>query len=152
MIVFLDSNTLGAIVNPNPKSNAVKAIKAWAQQMESANHPLIVPAVADYEQRREHTRRNATASLIELDKFVGGVQGRYLPLTDSALKVAAILWAQVRQKGLPTADLKALDCDIVLAAQVLDLQLQAGTFVVVTDNTDHLSRVIACEKWQNVKP
>jgi len=116
VIVFLDSGILGAITNPNPKSTPVKQIKTWAAQLEQAGHALIVPAVADYEQRREHERRGATNSLAALDQFIAAVPDRYLELTDSALKRAARLWADVRKRGLPTADAKALDCDILLAA------------------------------------
>jgi len=150
MIVFLDTGPLGAITNPSPKSQQVSQIKAWAQQMEAANHRLIVPAVADYEQRREHLLRGATASITELDNFINRVPGRYLPVTDSALKRAAQLWADMRKIGLPTADLLELDCDIVLASQVLDLGLAAGSFIVATGNIRHVQRLIACATWQNI--
>ena len=150
MIVFLDTNILGALVNPNPKSPEVKAVQRWANQIESGGHLLIVPAIVDYELRREQVRRAATASLATLDAFNAAVPDRYLPLTDTALKRAAQLWAQVRQSGLPTADAKSLDCDILLAAQVLDLNLPVGSFIVATTNTQHLSRVISCDLWQNL--
>lgn len=152
MIVFPDTNIVGAISNPSPKSPGVLAVQVWATQMEAANHRLIVPAIVDYELRREHMRRNAAASVAELDSFVYGVSGRYLPLTDSALKRAAGLWADVRQRGLPAADAKSLDCDIILAAQVLDLNLPAGSFIVATTNTGHLERVVACQSWQHISP
>ena len=152
MIVFLDSGPLGSIISPNPKSAAVKAAQLWAEQMEKAGHLLIVPAIVDYEQRREHERRAATASLTALDTFNAAAPDRYLALTDSALKRAAQLWAEVRQRGLPTADAKSLDCDIVLAAQVLDLELPAGSFTVATDNAAHLGRVIVCQPWQSITP
>lgn len=152
MIVFIDTTVLGAIVNPSPKSPEVQAIQSWARQMEFANHRLIVPAIVDYEQRREHLRRHAIASLTELDFFIDKVPGRYLEITDSALKKAAQLWAEVRQRGLPTADVRALDCDILLAAQVLDLNLTNGSFTVATDNIGHLSRVVPCQRWNNILP
>ena len=152
MTAFLDTGLVGAVSNPAPKSQTVQQIKAWTRQMEAKNHRLIVPAIVDYEQRREHTRRDATESLAELDRFVNAIPGRYLALTDSALKRAALLWAEVRQRGLPTADAKSLDCDIILAAQVLDLDLPIGSYVVVTDNVAHLSRVIACELGDEHRP
>lgn len=62
-----------------------------------------------------------------LDFFNNSVPGRYLDLTDSALKRAVRLWAGLRQQGLATADNKSLDCDLVLAAQVLDLGLPPQT-------------------------
>jgi predicted nucleic acid-binding protein len=152
LIVFLDTNVLGALVNPSPKSAEVKAMQTWALQLQTGGHLLIVPAIVDYEQRREHIRRAATPSLDALDAFYAAVPDRYLPLTESALKLAAQLWATVRQSGLPTADTKSLDCDILLAAQVLDLNLPAGSYIVATTNTQHLARVISCELWRNIIP
>lgn len=152
MIVFLDTNILGALVNPIPKSAEVKAMQAWANQMQVAGHLLTVPAIVDYEQRREHERRAATASLAALDTFNAAFPDRYLPLTDTALKRAAQLWAQMRQSGLPTADAKSLDCDIILAAQVLDLNLPSGSYIVAATNTQHLARVVVCDLWRNITP
>jgi hypothetical protein len=62
-----------------------------------------VPAVADYEQRREHLPRGATASVVSLDAFIADAPNRYLYLSDSALKRAGQLWADVRKLGLPTS-------------------------------------------------
>ena len=152
MNVFLDTGPTGGITNPKPGTPPIQQIKAWARQMEAAGHQLIVPAVVDYELRREHLLRGATASIAALDTFIAGMPGRYLPVTDDALKLAAQLWANVRQVGLPTADLKDLDCDVLLAAQVLDLNLAAGSFIVVTGNVRHLSRLVACDIWQNIVP
>ena len=152
MIVFLDTSPLGAITNPTPSSQEVHQIKAWAEQLGNAGHLLIVPAVADYEQRREHLLRGATKSLDLLDAFIAAAPNRYLHLNDSALKLAAQLWANVRKMGMPTADQRELDCDILIAAQVLDLALPAGSFIVATGNTRHLSRLIACDVWQNINP
>lgn len=152
MIVFLDTSVLGAIVNPNAKSERVKAIKAWAAQMESAGHQLIVPAIADYELRREFLRANKTASIAELDRFNTAVPDRYLLLEDAALKIAAAEWAKVRNQGTPTADPKALDADAVLAGQVLDQGLALTDYVVVTDNVGHLSLFMNAAEWQTITP
>jgi predicted nucleic acid-binding protein len=43
----------------------------------------------------------------------------YLPITTEVMLKAAQLWAQVRQQGKPTADNKALDGDVILAAQAI---------------------------------
>ena len=152
MIIFLDTGPTGGITNPTPKSEEVKALQLWAKRMEQAGHTLIIPAVVDYEQRREHLRRNATASIAALDTFLAATPNRYLYLNDSAFKRAAEIWAQLRKDGLPTADAKALDCDVILAAQVLDLNLQPGTFIVATSNVGDLARMVACDIWQNIAP
>jgi len=62
------------------------------------------------------------------------------------------MWADVRKIGLPTADQRELDCDILLAAQILDQELPENSFIVVTGNDRHLSRLIACDIWHNITP
>ncbi len=47
---------------------------------------------------------------------------------------AAELWALARNRGTPTADPKALDADVILAAQTLQIN---GS--VATENVEHLS-------------
>lgn len=152
MIVFLDTSVLGAVVNPNAKSETVKGIKAWAIRMEAAGHQLIVPAIADYELRREFIRDKKTASIAELDRFNGAVPDRYLLLEDAALKIAAEEWAKVRNLGKTTADPKALDGDAVLAGQVLDQNLDPADYVVATSNLGHLTLFVNAAEWQTITP
>jgi len=76
-----------------------------------------VPEIADYEVRRELLRARKTRGLERLDlirKTLG-----YLPLTTNMMLKAAELWTQARNQGTPTADRKALDCDVISAAQAL---------------------------------
>ena len=152
MIVFLDTNVLGSVVNPSPKSPDVQAVKQWARAMQNAGHQLIVPAIADYEIRRELYRRQAVQSIAALDQFNREVAGRFLPIEDEALRIAAEEWARVRNSGKPTADPKALDGDVILAGQVLEQQLAEADYVVATDNVDHLSLFVNAQKWQNIAP
>ncbi len=152
MIVVLDTGPLGVITSPNRVARETQAMLAWERQMLLAGHFLLVPAIADYELRREHLRRGADLSSAELNRFVHAVEGRYLELTDSALKIAAQLWADTRSAGLPTADLLELDCDIVIAAQALDLGLPASELVVATGNIRHIARLTHCELWRNITP
>ena len=127
MIVFLDTNMLGSVVNPTVKSASVQAIKRWAQEMQDAGHQLAVPAIADYEVRRELHRRHAQKSIAALDTFNNEVPGRYLPVEETALRLAAVLWGRVRNEGKPTADSKALDGDVILAAQVIGAGVRRGS-------------------------
>lgn len=62
-------------------------------------------------------RTTKTFSIGRLDAFVNATPDRYVPLSDEALRLAAELWAKSRQEGQPTAGAKALDVDVILAAQ-----------------------------------
>ena len=66
--------------------------------------------------------------------------------------LAASLWAKARQSGLPTADPKKLDVDVILAAQALTLNAPASSVVIATENVGHLSRFVAADLWSNIKP
>ena len=57
--------------------------------------------------------------------------------------LAADLWATARGTGQKTADDKALDIDVILAAQVLDCGGQ-----VVTTNRKHLQRFVPIFDWE----
>jgi hypothetical protein len=152
MIVFLDTGPLGILTNPNRTHPATRAMLIWEESLLRAGHRLLVPAIADYELRREHLRRNATNSLARLDSFINAVEGRYLELTDTALKQAAVFWAQARMLGLPTGDVLEMDCDVVIAAQAADLGLPNAEYVIATTNVRHLSRFVPAQLWTDVAP
>ena len=80
---------------------------------------MIIPAIVYYELKRELLRANKTFSVARLEAFASTTPGPYLPLSDEALQLAAGLWAKARQQGRPTADVKDLDIDVILAAQAL---------------------------------
>jgi hypothetical protein len=63
---------------------------------------------------------------------------------------AAEFWAEARRRGIPTADPKALDGDVILAAQATVIEGDGGTVVVATTNVGHLSRFVEAREWQNV--
>ena len=72
----------------------------------------------------------------------------YLPITTKAMRLAAALWALVRQQGKPTADSKELGGDVILAAQAI--LLGVPDLVVATTNVGHLSRFVNARNWQDV--
>lgn len=150
MIIFCDTGPLGAIVNPKPKSADVFAQQLWARRAVAVGHSLVVPTIADYEVRRELLRAGKTASVVRLDAFIAEVPGRYLPLEDAALKIAAQEWARVRNVGGATAHPHALDGDVILAGQVLEQGLDPADYIVVTDNVGHLARFVRAGTWRNI--
>ena len=120
--------------------------------MEAAGHRFVVPAIADYEVRRELVRAGRTTGIARLNQFIAAEEGRLLSVTDSALQLGAEIWARVRNSGLPTADPKELDGDVLIAAQVLDVGLAPGSFVIATTNVSHLSRFVPAELWSSIRP
>lgn len=136
MRLVIDTGILGKICHPR----ADAGIAEWfAKQLESGDEiEFIIPEIADYELRREMLLqipkgRMSRASLNKLDRL--GALLDYAPLTTSMVRMAAQMWADARAAALPTASSKALDGDVLLAAQAKELDA-----VVLTDNRRHLER------------
>jgi hypothetical protein len=66
------------------------------------------------------------------------------------MRLAAQLWADVRRRGLSTADSKELDVDVILAAQVLDTRRPLSDIIVATSNPAHISRFVPADLWANI--
>jgi len=106
-----------------------------------------VPEIADYEVRRELLRAKKKKGVAKLDALCDLVE--YLPITTAAMRRVDVFWAQARQEGRPTAGDKAIDGDVILAAQAVTLE--AGQVVIATTNVGHLSRFVPADTWQNIK-
>jgi predicted nucleic acid-binding protein len=111
---------------------------------------VLVPAIADYEVRRELERAAKVQGIARLDAFEAAVEDRYRPLSDSALRLGARLWAQARNAGTPTADPRELDCDVLIAAQALTLGVPAGDLVVATTNVSRLAQFVTAALWTSI--
>jgi hypothetical protein len=69
------------------------------------------------------------------------------------MRRAAALWAEARNRGVPTADRAALDADVIVAAQAQLLREATGNEVVIaTDNIRHLGQFAAARGWQDINP
>lgn len=151
--IFLDTGPLGTLTNPKRPPQTIEMLK-WAASQLRLGNSLMVPAIADYEVRRELIRLGRTAGLAALDQWNQVADDRYLALNDSTLKRAATLWATVRNQGLVTADPKELDCDALIAAQVLEYQeqheLSLEQIIIATTNVGHLSRFVPAKLWSDI--
>lgn len=148
--LILDSGPLGLLTHPQ-RNSEILAVTDWLTQRLVAGDRVIVPAIVHYELRRELLRANKTVSLARLEKFIAATPGRYLPLSDEALRLAAEMWARARQQGRPTADVKDLDVDVILAAQALSFGPASVDVLVATTNAKHLSRFVAARNWQEIE-
>jgi predicted nucleic acid-binding protein len=128
----------------NPNSSAVNRLCFdWLKATMARGVRVCVPEIADYEIRRELIRANKIAGLARLDLIKDTLD--YLPITTSIMLQAAELWAVARKKGHPTADPKALDCDVILAAQAIQVNA-----IVATENVGHLSRFVTAKPWREI--
>ena len=64
---------------------------------------------------------------------------------------AAELWAKARNDGLPTADNKALDADVILAAQAQLYGTSGMVPVIATTNVGHLDRFARAALWEDIE-
>lgn len=144
-VLVLDTGPAGKIAHPRVDPN----LAHWLVTCLAAGDTVVLPEIVDYELRRnfllEIARGHSTfrRSIERLDQLRATLA--FLPLNSSALLQSAELWAQMRVKGRPTADRHALDGDVILAAQALQVN-----GIVVTENMGHLSELIEARRWQEL--
>jgi len=126
-LVLLDTGSLGKLAHPK----AHPELAAWFARLMAGDITVVVPEIADYELRRNFLLKGLDVSIRRLDQLEQ--QAGFLPITTAHMRKAAELWALARKSGQPTADEKALDGDVILAAQALSV---GG--VVATENVGHL--------------
>ena len=143
--ILLDSGPLGLITNPRASPQAV-ACGRWVVDAIRDGAAVMVPEIADYEVRRELIRARRTAGIKRLDDFISEVE--FLPIATTAMRRAATFWAVARQRGRPTAPDRALDGDMILAAQAATLD-RVGV-IVATTNPKHLSAFVEAELWTDI--
>ncbi len=146
-VIILDAGPLGLVTNPRLSAESV-ACAQWLQAQVTSGHRAIIPEIADYEVRRELLRANKTKGVARLDDLTEFLE--YLPITTAAMRQAAQLWAQARQKGQPTAGDKTIDGDMILVAQAM--MLGVSDVVIATTNVGHLSRFVTAKLWQSIAP
>jgi len=149
MIVLLDSGPLGILTNPKGPPVTLEC-NHWVESLLLKGYRMILPEITDYEVRRELLRANKLKGIRRLDECKLHLL-EYLPITTPVILKAAQLWAESRQAGLPTADAKELDGDVILAAQGLLVGEGGEEVVIATTNVGHLSRFVDAREWQNIE-
>lgn len=151
-IIVIDSGPLGMISNPKATPEN-QAAGEWLEHHLSQNVIVALPGIADYEVRRElllHGRKRGLSQLDSLKEVLD-----FIPFTREIMLLAARLWADARRRGQPTAELAALDGDVILAAQAILAPEICDTgpnveVIVATTNPRHLSQFVNAKMWQKI--
>jgi predicted nucleic acid-binding protein len=146
-LILLDSGPLGMVTNPKAKGLPL-ACQQWLKTLLKRGERFAIPEIADYEVRRELLRADLLKSVRRLDHLTQTLE--YIPIQTDTMLLAANLWAEVRKIGQPTADSKALDGDVILAAQAQILANEITEVIIATTNVGHLSRFATALNWQDI--
>jgi predicted nucleic acid-binding protein len=146
-LILLDSGPLGMVTNPKAKGLPL-ACQQWLKTLLKRGERFAIPEIADYEVRRELLRANLLKSVRRLDHLTQTLE--YIPIQTDTMLLAANLWAEIRKRGQPTADRKALDGDVILAAQAQILANETAEVIIATTNVGHLSRFATALNWQDI--
>ena len=154
MIVFIDTSVLGLLANPNKKGDAADC-EQWLLGLLSKGVSVLTSNICDYEVRRSlilvslrKPNINSVVSLDELKELI-----TFLSIDNEVMRNAASLWAEARIQGVPTADNKSLDADIIICAQykLLEQEYPGRYIVIATTNVKHLNRFAEAKKWQEIE-
>jgi len=148
-IVLLDSGPLGMVTTPKAKSPIYQECKRWFNSLEPKGYTVVLPEITDYEVRRELLRAGKVAGIRRLDQLKAAIT--YYPITTTVMLKAAELWAEARRRGRPTADPKALDGDVILAAQAILVEEEGNEVIVATTNVGHLSQFVDAREWRLIQ-
>lgn len=147
--IVLDAGPLGLLTQRRGVPPA-DVCRAWLADVIRNGISVYVPAIAEYEIRRELLRADKVHVIRRLDAFIAADANRYLPITTEIMKRAAQFWADARRRGQPTAADAALDADCILAAQSVVLGLP-DSVIIATTNTGHLRQFVAAEAWDKIR-
>jgi hypothetical protein len=155
-IIVLDTGYVGlACDKPKPSSEGDN-FRVWMIQESFRGTIIIIPEIADYETRRSLILNRAWESIARLDALYDGSvlakQIQYVPINSAAMRRAAALWAEARRSGIQTSDDKALDGDVILAAQAKGYCSDADDWMIATTNVRHISRYVQhrAQTWRSI--
>lgn len=150
MIILLDSGVLGFIIHPNANIQDARECGEWYLRLASQAHIFCIPEIIDYESRRKLLQINSP-SINHLNELKETLE--YLPLTTSVMNRAAQLWAAAKNAHYRTGSSpKALDVDVILAAQAISHSNEINrTVVVATTDVGDLSLLgLDAREWGDI--
>lgn len=150
MIVILDSGVLHTLVTTS-KVKEVTDCQNWFYYLLSRSALVVTSSLCNYEVKRELIRRKKVEEINNLSQLKALID--FLPVDTPTLELAAELWAEARNKGMPTADAKSLDVDVIICAQyqILKQEYPGRYIVIATTNVKHLNRFTEAKKWQDIE-
>lgn len=154
MIVFIDSSVLGILANPN-RVGEVRDCREWLYRLLAKGVYICSSQICDFEVRRgmilESQIKPSLNNIPNLDKLQEVIS--FLPITSEVLKKASVLWANARIQGIPTADDKSLDIDMIICGhwQILQEEFPGRYIAIATTNVKHLSRFSEARIWRDIK-
>ncbi len=154
MIVFIDSGVLGILANPN-KTGEASDCEQWLYSLLSKGVYICSSDLCDYEVRRSlvlaSEKKPELKSINNLDELREIIS--FIPVTSTLLEKAAYIWASARSQGIPTADDKSLDVDIIICThwKMLNEEFPGRYTVIATTNVKHLSRFAEAKTWRDIK-
>jgi predicted nucleic acid-binding protein len=148
-VVVLDSGPTGLLACP-PKQTAADQCRAWLDARRLGGATIVLPAIVDFEVRRELIRINAVAPLRRLEVLCAGLPP--VGTSPEAFRKAAEFWAEVRRVGKPTADPKALDADAIIAGMAATIGEPWDHVTIATTNAGHFGRFpgIDAREWSSI--
>lgn len=128
---LLDTDVLSAIMRRHPV--ALSRARAYL----AAQHHFTFSLITRFEILRGLRAKNATTQLVAFERLCAA--STILPVTDSVVKRAAMLYADLYRRGALISD-----ADLLIAATALE-----GGLAVVTNNTGHFERIpdLRLENW-----
>jgi predicted nucleic acid-binding protein len=149
MNLVLDTGVLGQLCHSTQRKN--RPVVEWLASRldDELENRIFVPEICDYELRRKllHLISKGEVqprSIDRLNELINKLE--YLSIDTQTMRLAAELWAKARATGVPTADEKTLDGDVILAAQA-----QRSNAIMVTNNVKHLSRYGVARHWSELQ-
>ena len=122
--------------------------KLWLTRLALNGFDVIIPEIADYEVRRELLRAGKERSIARLDAFKRMLA--YAPITTSVMLRAANFWAAARNRGRQSADDTALDADMILSAQAVEIAREFDEVIIATTNVRHLTLFAPARHWREI--
>ena len=111
---------------------------------------IIIPAIVFYELKRELLRAGKSFSVSRLDVFTSRTPGRYLPLSDEALRLAADLCEGEAAGEAKTTDARDVDIDVI--SSDLSALFWSSPNGCGDRHEQRQTQFIAAQSWTEVVP